>query len=354
MSETMCRADYAVLIPAYKPDIRLVELVQTLRKEGLSVLLVNDGSGEDFDAIFAQCEALGAHVEVHPHNQGKGRALKTGLAYIAAHWPDIQGVVTADADGQHTPTDILHVIERMALHPHALVLGVRAFVGNVPFKSRAGNAITRFVYRLATGISIYDTQTGLRGIPTETIPQMLGIQGERYEYEMNVLLKIRDMQWKVEQVPIETVYLDENASSHFHPLRDAARIYFTILRFAFSSFICFLLDYGLYLLGHYVFHFSVITSYVIARLISSFVNYMLNKKAVFKMDGENRMSLLRYYVLALAQMGVGALLTAGLSHSIFNPAFIKVPVDILLFFISYRLQKNWVFKKREQDAEATS
>lgn len=352
MSETLDRAAYAVLIPAYKPDEKLVELVSTLRKEGFPVLLVNDGSGEAYDDIFTQCKALDVQIEVHPQNHGKGCALKTGLAFIQKNWPHIKGVVTADADGQHTPVDIQRVAERMAEFPDALVLGVRAFVGDVPFKSRAGNAITRFVYKLATGIAIYDTQTGLRGIPAITIPQMLDIQGDRYEYEMNMLLNIKEMHLPVEQVPIETVYLDQNASSHFNPLRDAARIYFTILRFAFSSFACFLIDYGLYLLCHYVFHFPVSVSYILARVVSSFVNYLLNKKAVFKVDGERRASLLRYYTLALAQATIGALLTAELSNlDIFNPAFIKVPVDILLFFVSYDLQKNWVFKKRREVPE---
>ena len=183
-----------VLIPAYKPDERLIQLTRKLRDEKLDVLLVDDGGGEQYASIFEQCRALGAEVAVHAVNQGKGRALKTGLNAAMLIWKDMAGVVTADADGQHTPRDILRIIEAMREHPNALVLGSREFTGEVPFKSRWGNRITRFVYALASGVHIGDTQTGLRGIPASAIPTMVTIDGERYEYEMNVLLKLRDIQ----------------------------------------------------------------------------------------------------------------------------------------------------------------
>ena len=224
-----------VLIPAYKPDDRLIQLTRELKEEKLDVLLVDDGGQKPFAPIFEQCRALGAEIAVHAVNQGKGRALKTGLNAALNIWPDLSGVVTADADGQHTLRDILRIIEAMREHPNALVLGSREFTGDVPFKSRWGNRITRFVYALARGVHVSDTQTGLRGLPACAIPAMITIDGERYEYEMNVLLKLRDMKLGVVEVPIETIYIDDNSGSHFNPVRDAIRIYAVIFKYLFSS-----------------------------------------------------------------------------------------------------------------------
>ena len=183
-----------VLIPAYKPDERLIDLTRELIMDnGLDVLLVDDGGQEAFAHIFEECRKLGAEVAVHAVNMGKGRALKTGINAAMLKWPDMAGIVTADADGQHTPKDILRLIDALHEHPDKLVLGSRAFTGNVPLKSLWGNRITRWVYALASGVKVGDTQTGLRALPASSLPAMARIDGERYEYEMNVLLKLRDM-----------------------------------------------------------------------------------------------------------------------------------------------------------------
>ena len=167
-----------VLIPAYKPDERLIDLTRELIVEnGLDVLLVDDGGQEAFAHIFDACRALGAEVAVHAVNMGKGRALKTGINAAMLKWPDMAGIVTADADGQHTPADILRLIDALHEHPDKLVLGSREFTGDVPFKSRWGNRITRFVYALASGVKVGDTQTGLRALPAASLPAMVRIEG---------------------------------------------------------------------------------------------------------------------------------------------------------------------------------
>ena len=158
MKNNQQQAPYVVLIPAYKPDERLVTLVKTLRDDQLEVTVVDDGGGETYAHFFTECEALGAEVARHAVNQGKGRALKTGISHILLSGREIAGVVTADADGQHTPADIRKIVEAMRENPTALVLGSRAFQGNVPFKSRAGNAITRVVYSLASGCLLYTSR----------------------------------------------------------------------------------------------------------------------------------------------------------------------------------------------------
>ena len=333
-----------VLIPAYKPDDRLTELVKELRDKNLDVLLVDDGGGQTFKKIFDDCRALGAEVAVHAVNQGKGRALKTGINAALLLWPDLSGIVTADADGQHTPTDILRLIEAMDQHENTLVLGSRAFTGNVPFKSLWGNRITRAVYALASGVKVGDTPTGLRGLPRCALEEMIRIDGERYEYEMNVLLKIRDMNLGVFEVPIETIYINDNAGSHFNPVRDAIRIYMVIFKYMFSAIASFAIDYALYwlCLG---FGLASWLSYALARLVSSQVNYNLNKHTVFSGRG-GKSSMLKYYALAVVQGAIGAALVQVLPRFIPLPAgVIKIPVDLILFAFSFIIQRDYVFNK---------
>ena len=338
-------ADIIVLIPAYKPDERLVALTRELRERGLEVMLVDDGGQEDYAAIFEQCRALGARVAVHAVNLGKGRALKTGINAALLAWPELQGIVTADADGQHTPTDIVRLIDALREHPDALVLGSRQFTGEVPFKSRWGNRITRFVYALASGVHVGDTQTGLRALPRRSLGEMLRIDGERYEYEMNVLLKLRDMKLTVFEVPIETIYIDDNAGSHFNPVRDAFRIYMVIFRYLFSSVTSFAVDYLLYWLCLGLLRLSPLVSYALARLVSSQVNYHLNKHTVFSGRG-GKHSMVKYYALAVAQGLVGAGLVQVLPQMLpISAAIIKIPVDLALFAVSYFIQRDFVFDK---------
>ena len=333
-----------VLIPAYKPDARMVELVRELRDNHLDVMLVDDGGQEAFAPLFAQCRELGAEVAVHTVNLGKGRALKTGINAALLRWPDLRAIVTADADGQHTPKDILRLIDAVDAHPNTLVLGSRKFTGDVPFKSRGGNRITRTVYGLASGVRVYDTQTGLRALPRCALLEMMRIDGERYEYEMNVLLKLRDMGLGVFEVHIETIYIDDNAGSHFNPVRDAFRIYLVIFKYLFSSITSFAVDYALYWLCLF-FGLSGFVSYALARLVSSQVNYHLNKHTVFSGRG-GRHSMIKYYVLAVVQGAIGAGLVQLLPTVLpISAGIVKIPVDLVLFALSYIIQRDYVFDK---------
>ena len=337
-----------VLIPAYKPDERLIDLTRELLDKGLRVMLVDDGGQETFKHIFDSCRELGAKVAIHAVNMGKGRALKTGINACMIEWPDMSGIVTADADGQHTPADILRLVDAMHEHPDTLILGSRAFTGNVPKKSLWGNKITRTVYALVSGIRVGDTQTGLRGLPVCALPAMARMDGERYEYEMNVLLKLKDMNIGVFEVPIETIYIDDNAGSHFNPVRDAMKIYGVIFKhlfaYLFSAGFSFVVDYALFwlCLG---FGLGGFVSYAIARLVSSQVNYRLNKHTVFGGRG-GKYSMVKYYALCAVQGAIGA----GLVHVLpmvlpVSEAFIKIPVDIVLFMLSYMIQRDYVFNR---------
>ena len=219
-----------VLIPAYQPDEQLVLLTKRFSEQtDFSLVVVNDGSSPDKDAVFA---ALPPEVTVlrHEKNRGKGCAMKTGMAYIWEHFSHDEGVVVVDADGQHLLPDVQRVCEALHENPDALVLGARRFTGNVPLRSKLGNKITRSFMKLACGVGVTDTQTGLRAIARKHLPLMCSIGGERYEYETQMLLSLKGAGLGVGEVVIDTVYIDENQTSHFNTVKDSWRIYKLIFR----------------------------------------------------------------------------------------------------------------------------
>ena len=219
-----------ILIPAYEPEERFIKLLQELNKKKLKVIVINDGSNSNYDEIFNEASKY-SKVLKHDINKGKGTALKTGLKYIEENIKDDYVVVTMDCDGQHTLNDALKIGKYVIENPEELVLGKRLRSNKTPIRSRIGNGITRLIYRLKTKIDVYDTQTGLRAFSNKLIPFMLNIEGDRFEYEMNVLLQCPVNKIKIKEIDIETIYIDNNSQSHFNALRDSKRIYIEIFRF---------------------------------------------------------------------------------------------------------------------------
>ncbi len=337
-----------VVIPAYQPDDKLYQLVISLKETiDYPIVVVNDGSSPDRAELFDSLTPY-AKVLTHPENRGKGAAIKTALTYIQDNYAANEGVVTVDADGQHLPADIVKVCKAWERSPESLVLGSRRFTGDVPFKSRAGNAITRCVFAISTGVRVFDTQTGLRAFGAFRIPMMLSMKGDRYEYEINVLLYATRHRIPIEEVTIETVYIEDNKSSHFNPVRDAWRIYKMILLFVASSLIAMLIDYVLVLTisaatkdvaG------SLLISVVAARIISSLANYFINCKLVF--ENRSRSSILRYYILAVGILVANYLLLK-LVTAMIPIAVGKLVVEAALYPLSFYLQRKFVFPPQSE------
>ena len=245
--------DAVILIPSLEPDERLPRYVQTLADSGFGhLVIVDDGSGAPSQEIFDRIARMDDRIQVlhHEVNRGKGMALKTGYQWIREHLPEISGVITADADGQHTVKDCIRLAEELEKGKRALYLGSRDFnLPHVPPKSRFGNKCTSVVFRLCHGVWLPDTQTGLRAFRREDLDFMIGVEGERYEYEMNVLIRCAREGLEMIPVPIETVYENDNEGTHFHPIRDSWRIYKVILgsffRYVGASLFCTALDQGL-------------------------------------------------------------------------------------------------------------
>ena len=218
------------LIPAYMPGQELIAFVDELREHAFEIIIVDDGSGSEYKKIFDGISEK-ATILIQDHNKGKGAALKKGLQYIAEHGDKKRVIVTLDADGQHTVDDAIKVCDAVNRHVNKLIIGSRSFTGKIPLRSRFGNSITRFIFYLVTGTRIGDTQTGLRGFSMELIPFLLSVDGDRYEYEMNMLLDCVKNKIDICEVPIETIYLNDNSSSHFNAISDSFRIYKQIFKY---------------------------------------------------------------------------------------------------------------------------
>jgi len=346
------------LIPSLNPDEKLPQTVKGLFEAGFShVLLVDDGSRQDCQPIFEELVLLpGCTVLHHDVNKGKGRALKTGFAYYLENYDQnvFVGVVTADADGQHLPEDIYRSALPL-LDGAALTLGTRNFnEEHVPFKSRNGNKITTVVFKLLYGKLINDTQTGLRGIANSYLPASLELKGERFEYEINMLIDAARKKLNIVEVLIQTVYFDNNRETHFHPIKDSIRIYRVMLasffRFACSGLISFVADQGVFALFQKVIlvglaaTVSIPAATLIARVVSSVVNFLLNRSYVFESKKTGNQAIVRYYILCAVQMAASAVCVTVLhALTLGDSSLLKLLVDTLLFFFSYRIQQAWVF-----------
>lgn len=213
-----------VIIPALNPDEGLRELVERNWELENQVIIVNDGSDVEHERLFWE---LGSKCIVlhHKENLGKGAAIKTALKYIREELWECNVIGIMDADGQHLPDDMEKLLMKVPADPMALVIGTRTIDKNIPWKSRMGNLITRKDFRLATGVEVSDTQTGMRAFSARLLGFMSNIQGERYEYEMNVLITCAKARVPIIEVPIQTIYHDkENSCSHFRKIRDSVRI----------------------------------------------------------------------------------------------------------------------------------
>ncbi len=324
-----------ILIPAYRPDDRLIGLVRKLRTL-FPVTVVDDGSGKEYRGLFSKLVDYGATVLHHDQNQGKGAALKTGIQHLKEICAD--GIVTADADGQHTASDITRVVLALEAHPGTLIIGGRDFI-SMPMRSRFGNLVSRFFFRLCTGLKISDTQSGLRGLPESLFDKLLMLPGSRYEYEMNMLLALKEWNVPYMELSIETVYIEGNRSSHFHALRDGWRVFSRVIKYALPALCCMAVDYLLYIA--FLAILPVGWSYTAARALSASLNYFLNCKKLFL--GKVTFCGPAGYVLFVAGSILGgAAITGALSGIGLGSILPKLLVDgCLLVFYYLLIQKNW-------------
>lgn len=362
-----------IIVPALDPDDNLPALLRAILRDSRArpVILVDDGSGPAAAPHLAAAAGLPGVVRLeHPRNLGKGAAIKTAIRYCLDHIPDCPGVVTADSDGQHTPADILATAVALADHPGGLILGVRDFrAPGIPARSRLGNRLSRLVYRLA-GVHVADTQTGLRGIPRHLLPALLDIPYDRYEFETAMLIEAARRNLAVQEQPIRTVYLNQNRGSHFAPLRDSIRIYRVLWRntarqmrrFIATALASAALDLLLFSL---LFHWllpglgvpHLLGATLLARAVSAFFNYLMNRNYVFRTPGHwDHRSFTRYAALCLLLAGAsyGGMRLLLPLVPVSRATGLKAGVDLALFLISFAVQKGVVFRARAGRAPSSS
>ena len=316
------------LVPSYEPDENLKRVVDDLLRNNFEVVVVNDGSSKEYDKYFN----IKAKVISYSNNRGKGYALKIGLKYINENYKNYI-VVTMDSDGQHTVEDAIKLCNYVEDNPDILVLGSRKRNKSIPLRSYLGNSITRFVYSLATKMDIYDTQTGLRAFSDILVPYMLKIEGNRFEYEMNVLLNAKRNNIRIKELTIRTIYIDNNSKSHFNTIKYSFKIYKEIIKFSMTSILSFIIDYLLYILL-IIFSKNLVLSNVGARGLSSLFNYSVNRKNSF----------INYYMLVVVILILNTMILSLLSLVI-DVYSAKILTELILFICSYLVQKLFIFKE---------
>ncbi|MDY5584808.1 MAG: bifunctional glycosyltransferase family 2/GtrA family protein [Arcanobacterium sp.] len=356
-----------ILIPAYEPQNTLPNLVSELKRQPQikEVVVVDDGSGTEFNAVFNEATIVGAEV-IRPArpNRGKGYTLREGFAFISREYPG-EIIVTADCDGQHLVADIVavgtHLKQEIAqsvakqsleaehhlenTNKRLIVLGGRRFSGKVPLRSKFGNFVTRKLFQVVAGQKIFDTQTGLRAFSPEAVKWSLTITGDRFEYEFLQLLEARDSGVTLQEIPIETVYLNENSGSHFRPIADSVRIYRPLINYIGASLSGFVVDFfGLLALVAIFPGIPLFAAVVIARIASMCVNFLAGYLVFGRRNLNMKTSFHRYLILAGILL-VGNYLVLSAFTLIGLPLVVaKILTEVLLWITSFSFAHRWIYR----------
>jgi putative flippase GtrA len=341
-----------VLIPAYNPNETLEALVQALWEAGFhDLVVVDDGSDQANQPVFSRLEQAGRVTLLrHGVNLGKGAALRLGFNHSYVQHrddPSYLGVITADADGQHLPADIAKIAQSLADHQDSLILGVRSFQGEVPFRSRFGNSMTQTVFRFLVGEKITDTQTGLRGVPLALLPMFLRITANRYEYELDMLIQCATNHHPIVQVPIATVYIDDNRSSHFNPIVDSAKIYLVFLRFIGSSLLTALVDNIVFILVYNATN-NILLGQALARALATVVNFTINRNFVFKHREGKWLAFAKYVALVIIMGGVSySMIRVIVDQTGMGVVPAKILAETALYLVNFATQRTFIFRKHD-------
>lgn len=329
-----------LVIPAFNPSENLINLIDRLLNSFVKIIIIDDGSTSyESKDIFDKLEKLSKILVLkHKVRLGKGKSLKTGFVYCVNNLK-FDYLITADADGQHLNSDIIRLSNNTLIQKSDLIMGEREFDDKVPFRSRVGNVITAKIFSFLYALNLKDTQTGLRAYKKNIIKEIILIKGNGYEYESNVLKWVAKSKKKISSIKISTVYIDDNSSSHFSPLRDSIKIYISIIGFPVSSFISFLLDYLIFIIL-YIATNALFISILFARIASCFVNFRINK--FFFLDNQEKIFWYaqRYLILSIAVLIISYFLILLLIHLNFSPYLSKIIADSILYFVSIFFHKK--------------
>jgi glycosyltransferase involved in cell wall biosynthesis len=336
-----------LLFPSYRPTAVFLGLLQSLRQldSQTPIVVVDDGSGSVHASVFDGVKAVpGVTLLRNAVNLGKGAALKHGMNHILLEHPDCIGIVTADADGQHTAEDIIRIRAELCQQSDQMVLGCRNFGLCVPLRSRFGNVASRYVYRMLLGLKLSDTQTGLRGIPRKLMAASLHVRANRYEYETEQLIVAKQEHLAMREIPIQTIYIDNNRASHFNPFLDSFRIYFVLLRYAVSSIATAIADF----IAFYVLTSSnvpVLTANMSARGFALWLQFMLLKKYVFKSKA-GLVTFAAYVAYVFFSGYVSSIAQVEFAERIApSPLLAKVVVELVIWIFNFMFLRDIIFRR---------
>lgn len=342
------KANRIALIPSYEPTDILLTVVNELLEYSFTVVVVNDGSESKYDEIFSKLPEI-VHYISYENNQGKGIALKTGFKYIKDHFNSNNIIVTLDSDGQHKVSDAIKICEECETSDDNLILGSRFFDKKTPIKSRIGNSLARIFLSLSTHHKIYDTQTGLRAFKYDLLDFLINVKGHRYEYEMKVLLDCIKAGFTIKEVKIETVYFENNAGTHYSPIKDTYKILIEVIKFSASSLIGFFIDYAVFSLLTLIpssWPHWILFCNIFARIVSASINFTINYFLVFRSKEKIWLSVLKYIGLAVFILGCNTLfLWLLVDLASMNPYLAKIIVEVTMFIVSWIVQRLFVFGK---------
>jgi glycosyltransferase involved in cell wall biosynthesis len=331
------------LIPSYQPTEILCSLLQEIRlRDSSPIVVVDDGSGSEYQAVFHRAKQVpGITLLTNAVNLGKGAALKHGMNYILVNYPDCRGTVTADADGQHSAADVLKVAAEFRNSADSIIFGTRQFGLDVPMRSRFGNLVSRHMYRLFIGVDLSDTQTGLRGIPRSLMERCLTIRANRYEFETEQLVVIKSARVPIREIPIATIYIDDNRASHFRPILDSVQIYFVLLRYITSSLITEAADLLMFATVM-AWSNSLVLSNTVGRLAAIWVQFALLQSFVFRLRGNPKM-FAAYLGLVVISGVISTALQVLFADSVPFPVLAKIIAELLVFLFNFLFLRDLVF-----------
>lgn len=309
-----------IIIPSYNPKDKLIDLVNELIKNNFdNILIIDDGSDTESKKIYSKIPKK-VKIIYHDKNMGKGCALKTGIATIKKE----DAFITVDSDGQHKVKDILKI--KQHLEKNDVVIGKRNFnKKSVPFKSKLGNKISRIIFKFIIGKKCPDTQSGLRGINSKYKELCLNTEGNRFEYEMNILEELVNRNIKIDYIGIETVYENNNKDTNFKCIKDSFLIYKKHLKNLFISIIKILISFILFFISYKLLKYLKITR--INRIfLSTVISYLIYISKNMKKNPSKKISI---YII---EMCISFIIVYKYRNRL-NLFLLKPMIDILIFIL---------------------
>jgi hypothetical protein len=344
----MKQNEYAFIIPSLNPDDNLIKLVHNLLSvSNNKIFIVNDGSKDNSNFIFNKIKNISSkriYLLENAINMGKGASLKMVFNFILTKFPLIEGVVTLDSDGQHLIKDCIRILEELKKDNKAFVLGYRTFSKDIPLKSYIGNNISKFIYKLVLGRNFKDTQTGLRGLSRSFMIECLRIKSNRFEFETEQLALSVNHNINIIEIPIETIYIENNKASSFKPFVDSFKIYFVLFRYGLSSMLTAITDFIVFLIA-LQFESSILVANMLARTVALFVQFKLLNVLVFKTNATIKNFL--FYILYVYLVGMISIFVQLQLSNLLTEVQSKIIVEVALFFINFTFLRLFIFRHKE-------